>query len=74
MSIYRVHNINYDLDPEDRDLMPELPFDLIFQVSKKDFDPAEELADMVSHETGQCVLNCDWQVIPQDISEGEEVQ
>jgi hypothetical protein len=51
-------NITYDTDGEKVQLPSSLSFDV-----DSDFDPEYELADLVSEETGWCVLSCDYEWI-----------
>jgi hypothetical protein len=62
-------NIQYDLSDVQEfelDQLREsgciLPPYMIFEVDE-DFDPKNELADLVSEETGWCVESCDYEVL-----------
>lgn len=51
-------DIKYDTDGA----KVKLPKKIRFEVDG-DFDPDEELADLISNHTGWCVLSCDYKII-----------
>lgn len=58
----RAYDIRYDTDG----LEIDLPSELIFTVDldeRPDFDPAEELADMISDQTGWCIFGCQFEIL-----------
>jgi hypothetical protein len=59
MKHYRVFNIAYDTDGASIDL----PKELFFDVDDPDFDPVEELADMISDNTGFCVFSHEFEEV-----------
>jgi predicted component of type VI protein secretion system len=56
---YRVFNIEYDTDGEAVDLAIELHFKDL----DKDFSPENELADLISDQTGFCVFSFEYEQI-----------
>ncbi len=54
----RAFNIKYDTDGQKIDLPKEIVFDV-----EDDFDANEELADLISDETGFCVFGCEYKII-----------
>ena len=51
MKTYKAFNIDYETDGENVDL----PEELFFEIDDEDFDPAYELADLISDRTGWLV-------------------
>jgi len=60
MRRFRTFNIRYDTDGEG---IEGLPNQLWFESDVPDFDPAEDLADMISDRTGWCVFGYDWEEV-----------
>lgn len=58
----KAFNIQYDTDGNKK-IAARLPKELVFDVDDEDFDPEEELADLVSDETGWCIFGCDYKII-----------
>ena len=56
---YRVFNIEYDTDGETVDL----PIELHFKDLDKDFSPDNELADLISDQTGFCVFSFEYEQV-----------
>jgi hypothetical protein len=52
------HNIKYDTDGR----KIRLPKKILFEV-EDDFDADEELADLISDETGFCVFSCEYREV-----------
>jgi hypothetical protein len=55
----RAFNIRYDTDGH----RVKLPKELVFESDDPDFDPAEDLADLISDKTGWCIFGCEFEVI-----------
>lgn len=51
----RALNIKYDTDGQKINLPKKIDFEV-----ENDFDPKEELADLISDETGFCVFGCEY--------------
>lgn len=51
MKTYKAFNIDYETDGEN----VGLPEELFFEIDDEDFDPAYELADLISDRTGWLV-------------------
>ena len=54
----RAFNIHYDTDGQKIKLPKEIVFDV-----EPDFDVKEELADLISDETGFCVFGCECEIL-----------
>ena len=54
----RAFNIRYDTDGQ----KIKLPKKIVFDV-EDDFDADEELADLISDETGFCVFSCEYEIL-----------
>lgn len=54
----RAFNIKYDTDGQKIKLPKEIVFDV-----EPDFDVDEELADLISDETGFCVFSCECEIL-----------
>lgn len=54
----RAFNIKYDTDGQ----KIKLPKKIVFDV-EDDFDADEELADLISDETGFCVFSCEYEIL-----------
>ena len=64
MKRYKVYSIRYDTDGEK---VSGLPSSIVFEVDEEedpDFDPANDLADMISDKTGWCVFGFSWKELP----------
>ena len=59
----RAFAIKYDTDGMNGKDIAKLPNELTFDVDDPDFDPAEDLADMISDKTGWCVIGCQFDVL-----------
>ena len=57
----RAFNIKYDTDGNKK-IAAKLPKELIFEVDD-DFDADEELADLISDNTGFCIFGCEYKII-----------
>ncbi len=55
----KVFNIKYDTDGR----KVKLPKELVFTVDDLEFDPKEDLADMISDETGYCIFGCEYEIM-----------
>ena len=56
---YRAYNIKYDTGGH----IKGLPKSIDFEVDDPDFDPAYELADLISDKTGWCVNSFQFKII-----------
>lgn len=56
----RAFNIRYDTDGH---RIAGLPRRLVFDIDRSDFDPAEDLAGLISDYTGWCIFGCDFKVL-----------
>ena len=59
MKTYRAFNIDYETDGENVDL----PEELFFEIDDEDFDPVDELADLISDTTGWLVNGCSFEEV-----------
>jgi hypothetical protein len=58
---YRVYNIEYDYGDESPLHDENRPIELVFNIEDKDFNPSEDLADLVSDATGFCIFGCQFE-------------
>lgn len=64
MKKYRAYDIEYDTDGMNGEDIGELPKELFFEVDDPEFDPAEDITDLVSDRTGWCIFGCQWEEVP----------
>lgn len=57
----KAYDIRYDTDA-DVSLADSLPKEIVFDMDE-DADPSEDLADLISDETGFCIYGCQWEKI-----------
>ena len=69
MKSYRVYNVEYDIDEEDEEVRASLLTELTYDVVD-DFDPEEDLCQLISDTTDWCVVSFSFEEIPFEEKKG----
>ncbi len=51
----KAYNIKYDTDGR---RVSNLPKEITFEINDPNFDPENDIADLISDETGYCIFGC----------------